>query len=291
MRSSRSNTVTRVAGARELLRTRRAPPAPSRSPRRACPVRTCWRLRHDPALSQACSMMVSSTCLIVTGSLLMPRTQAASHGAGTEPAGELREVVRRVQPVDRLAPLVAVHEVVPVGDDVARAGSPGGRTGCRSPCSVRPASAGGPSGSPRRPPASRERAHGPAGASASRRPNSMNPVGFSHCATPAASLRLRDFLRQRRSSSTRRYSRGITFTNFGAIAGQSASSSAATRAVRVLDVTLKQARARGRGLRRRPASRGRSSPCCSALRSRRPRRTRTRCRRSCPRQSCGRSCR
>src|SRR5215467_396831 len=31
----------------------------------------------------------------------------------------LREVVRRVQAIDRLAPLVLVHEVIPVGDDVA----------------------------------------------------------------------------------------------------------------------------------------------------------------------------
>ncbi len=35
-----------------------------------------------------------------------------------EPAGELREVVRRVQPVDRRFPLPAVHEVVPLGDQV-----------------------------------------------------------------------------------------------------------------------------------------------------------------------------
>ena len=33
--------------------------------------------------------------------------------------GELREVVRRVQAIDRVPPVVAVHEVVPVGDDVA----------------------------------------------------------------------------------------------------------------------------------------------------------------------------
>src|SRR5207245_6334568 len=33
-------------------------------------------------------------------------------------AGELGEVVRRVEPIDRLAPAAAVHEVVPVGDDV-----------------------------------------------------------------------------------------------------------------------------------------------------------------------------
>src|SRR4029078_4409546 len=37
---------------------------------------------------------------------------------GADAAGELGEVVRRVEPVDRLAPAAAVHEVVPVGDDV-----------------------------------------------------------------------------------------------------------------------------------------------------------------------------
>ncbi len=36
-----------------------------------------------------------------------------------QPAGELGEVVRRVQPVDRVAPVVAVDEVVPVRDQVA----------------------------------------------------------------------------------------------------------------------------------------------------------------------------
>src|SRR5437660_177446 len=38
---------------------------------------------------------------------------------GAQPARPLGEVVRRVQAVDRLAPVVLVHEVVPVGDDVA----------------------------------------------------------------------------------------------------------------------------------------------------------------------------
>src|SRR5262245_50763499 len=37
---------------------------------------------------------------------------------GTDAAGELGEVVRRVQALDRLTPAAAVHEVVPVGDDV-----------------------------------------------------------------------------------------------------------------------------------------------------------------------------
>src|SRR5207249_533987 len=40
-------------------------------------------------------------------------------GGGADAAGELREVVRRMQPGDRLPPAAPVHEVVPVGDDVA----------------------------------------------------------------------------------------------------------------------------------------------------------------------------
>ncbi len=39
---------------------------------------------------------------------------------GTQAARELREVVRRVQPFDRVLPVVAVDEVVPVGDEVAQ---------------------------------------------------------------------------------------------------------------------------------------------------------------------------
>ena len=34
-------------------------------------------------------------------------------------AGELREVVRRVQPIDRRLPAIAIDEIVPVGDQVA----------------------------------------------------------------------------------------------------------------------------------------------------------------------------
>src|SRR5207247_4939698 len=39
-------------------------------------------------------------------------------GRGTDAAGELGEVVGRVQTGDRLAPAAAVHEVVPLGADV-----------------------------------------------------------------------------------------------------------------------------------------------------------------------------
>ena len=44
--------------------------------------------------------------------------------SGTDPSGELGEVVGRVQDVDRLTPSAAVDEVVPVGDEVVD-GAPG----------------------------------------------------------------------------------------------------------------------------------------------------------------------
>ena len=62
---------------------RAAAAAPSRSP-------NAW------------SMIDTSTCLIVTAGWLMPSTHADSHGRRAEPAGELGEVVRRVQALDGL---------------------------------------------------------------------------------------------------------------------------------------------------------------------------------------------
>src|SRR5688572_1804398 len=40
-------------------------------------------------------------------------------GGGAKAPGELREVVRGVKAIDRVAPFVAVNQVVPVWDDVA----------------------------------------------------------------------------------------------------------------------------------------------------------------------------
>ena len=60
--------------------------------------------RRQPS-AQARSMISTSTCLIVTGSCV-----DAEHARGlarrrAQPPGELREVVRRVQPVDRVRPV------------------------------------------------------------------------------------------------------------------------------------------------------------------------------------------
>ena len=48
-----------------------------------------------------------------------PEHARAFAGRGAEAARPLREVVRRVQPLNGVLPVVAVHEVVPVRDDVA----------------------------------------------------------------------------------------------------------------------------------------------------------------------------
>ena len=109
----------RVAGAGELLGGREARRARSRRPPPSCRCAPAGGSGATQPSSKAWSMMASSISLIVTGSSLMPSTQEPSHGRGAERAGELREVVGGVQAVDGLAPLVAVDEVVPVGDEVA----------------------------------------------------------------------------------------------------------------------------------------------------------------------------
>ena len=50
----------------------------------------------------------------------MPRTQDGLARRRAQPAGELREVVGRVEPVHRAVPVVAPDEVVPLRDDVAQ---------------------------------------------------------------------------------------------------------------------------------------------------------------------------
>ena len=64
-------------------------------------------------------MIATSTCLIVTGSWLMPSTQAVSHGAGqSRPVNSGKLLVacsRSIAPV----PVVAPDQVVPLRDEVA----------------------------------------------------------------------------------------------------------------------------------------------------------------------------
>ena len=119
MRSSRSYTVTEWPAARELLGRRQAGRAASRrSP--PCgpspPARGCGTTQPS---SQARSTIACSTCLIVTARSLSVEDARLLARRRAELARELGEVVRRVQPVDGGAPLAAVHEVVPVRDQVA----------------------------------------------------------------------------------------------------------------------------------------------------------------------------
>ena len=114
-------------------------------------------------------------------------------GRRADAPGELREVVRHVQPLERLAPQPAVDEVVPLRDQVvdraarghaARSACRCGRTARRSPCSARPA---GAAASPRgadgtRP--SRARARPATRSTGSSRRYSMNPVGLPIVAVP-----------------------------------------------------------------------------------------------------------
>ena len=129
----------RVAGPGQLLGGGEAGRARSRSRRPSCPRATPAAAGRTQPDSQARSMIADLDVLDRHRVLV-----DAEHAGGlarrrAQPAGELREVVGRVQPLDRAVPVVAPDQVVPLRDDVARAGSPGGRTGCRSPCSGRPA--------------------------------------------------------------------------------------------------------------------------------------------------------
>ena len=119
MRSARSNTITAVAGAVELLGG--GEPGRAGADHRDLLARAHRRrLRGAPSpRSKARSMIETSTALIVTGVVVDAEHARALARRRAQPAGELREVVGRVQALDRVAPVVAVDEVVPVGDDVA----------------------------------------------------------------------------------------------------------------------------------------------------------------------------
>ena len=136
-----------VAALVQLLRPRRGRPARSRRRRRSCRcARPAARARPSPR-SKARSMIASSICLIVTGSSLMPSTQAASHGAGQSgPVNSGKLLVACRWSIASLQS-VAVDEVVPVGDQVAERAAVVAERARRSPCSARPGRAARRSGS------------------------------------------------------------------------------------------------------------------------------------------------
>jgi hypothetical protein len=64
-------------------------------------------------------MMECSMSLMVTGSSLMLRTQDSSHGAGQMRPVNSGKLFVACSAAIAFLPVAAVHEVVPVGDDVA----------------------------------------------------------------------------------------------------------------------------------------------------------------------------
>ena len=81
MRSARSNTTTSWP-ARVSCWAAARPAGPDPTTATRLPVRTDGRSGRTQPSEKARSMISTSTCLMVTGSALMPSTQAASHGAG-----------------------------------------------------------------------------------------------------------------------------------------------------------------------------------------------------------------
>ena len=98
-RSSRSKTVTVMAGTGQLLGGGQPGRAGADDGDTACRfARTAAAADQSPS-SNARSTMEISTCLIVTGSVFSARTQAGLARRRADPAGELRKVVGRVQPL------------------------------------------------------------------------------------------------------------------------------------------------------------------------------------------------
>ena len=81
MRSARSKTVTSWP-ARVSCWAAARPAGPEPTTATDLPVTRCGGLGRTQPSSKALSMISTSTCLMVTGSWLMPRTQEASQGAG-----------------------------------------------------------------------------------------------------------------------------------------------------------------------------------------------------------------
>src|SRR5262249_16587751 len=107
----------RMTGARELLRA--CHPGRTRANHRdALSTAARGRLRRDPSLGPG---MIDDVLLDqLYGYRIVVDVENAGLLAwgGTHAAGEFREVVGRMQPVDRFLPAPAIHEVVPVRDDI-----------------------------------------------------------------------------------------------------------------------------------------------------------------------------
>src|SRR3954462_10747074 len=119
MRSARSKTATVWPGrvsccaAASRCRLRRgAPPRRSRTDNGdGLPGQSLRHLRRDPALVPCPVDDLDLDLLDRDGVSIDAENATGLARRGTQPPGELREVVRRVQPLDRLAPVVAPDQV------------------------------------------------------------------------------------------------------------------------------------------------------------------------------------
>src|SRR5438067_2350745 len=107
-----------MARPRELLRARE-PGGARADDCDAAPGARRGRLRHDPALLPRAVDDRDLDLLDRDGVAFVDLQHACRLARRrAQPAGELREVVRPVQLLDRLVPAIAIHEVVPVGNQV-----------------------------------------------------------------------------------------------------------------------------------------------------------------------------
>ncbi len=117
MRSSRSNTVTECP-ARVSCCAAARPAGPDPTTATFLPVSYIRRQRHHPALVEGLVDdldldLLDRDRILVDAEHARPLTRRRA-----QPPGELREVVGGVQPLDRVAPPVGAHQVVPLGNQV-----------------------------------------------------------------------------------------------------------------------------------------------------------------------------
>ncbi len=118
MRSSRSNTAT-VCPARVSCCAAARPAGPEPTTATVLPVRRPGRLRLHPAVAEGLVDDRHLDLLDGHGGLVDGEHAGRLAGRRAESPGELGEVVRGVQALDRRAALAAPHQVVPLGDQVA----------------------------------------------------------------------------------------------------------------------------------------------------------------------------
>ena len=126
------------------------------------------RQRHDPALVEGVVDDLDLDLLDGHRILVDAEHARALARRRAQPAGELREVVGGMQPLDRVAPAVAAHQVVPLRDQVAQWTAVVAERNAAVHAPRRLLAQGHRARSPRRPLSSRAAAAEPAAAAGSR---------------------------------------------------------------------------------------------------------------------------